>query len=135
MFYQIFLSPQVKRCTIITYKHGNYGLFYASPNDLMILYNKQINFNCFFKIIPSQSRFSLNSIVTQLVLNTLFAHPLTESHEGENFDLRRKFNKLQQGTPSLILAITDCFCGTESWPLYPPQPRGCLVNSYSTEPS
>ena len=22
MFYQIFLSPQVKRCAIITYKHG-----------------------------------------------------------------------------------------------------------------
>ena len=26
MFYQIFLSPQVKRCTIITYKHGIYEL-------------------------------------------------------------------------------------------------------------
>ena len=29
MFYQIFLSPQVKRWTIITYKHGIYEL----PND------------------------------------------------------------------------------------------------------
>ena len=26
MFYQIFLSPQVKRCAIITYKHGIYEL-------------------------------------------------------------------------------------------------------------
>ena len=26
MFYQIFLSPQVKRCPIITYKHGTYEL-------------------------------------------------------------------------------------------------------------
>ena len=26
MFYQIFLSPQVKRCAIITYKHGMYEL-------------------------------------------------------------------------------------------------------------
>ena len=26
MFYQIFLSPQVKRCAIITYKHGMYRL-------------------------------------------------------------------------------------------------------------
>ena len=26
MFYQIFLSPQVKRCVIITYKHGVYEL-------------------------------------------------------------------------------------------------------------
>ena len=24
-FYEIFLSPQMKRCTIITYKHGIYG--------------------------------------------------------------------------------------------------------------
>ena len=26
MFYRIFLSPQVKRCAIITYKHGIYKL-------------------------------------------------------------------------------------------------------------
>ena len=30
MFYQIFLSPQVKRCAIITYEHGICEL----PNDL-----------------------------------------------------------------------------------------------------
>ena len=30
MFYQILLSPQVKRCAIMTYKHGIYEL----PNDL-----------------------------------------------------------------------------------------------------
>ena len=29
MFYQIFFSPQVERCAIITYKHGIYEL----PND------------------------------------------------------------------------------------------------------
>ena len=32
MFYQIFLSPQVKQCAIITYKHGIYKL----PNDLRL---------------------------------------------------------------------------------------------------
>ena len=32
MFYQIFLSPQVKRLAIITYKHGIYEL----PNDLRL---------------------------------------------------------------------------------------------------
>ena len=58
-----------------------------------------------------------------------------QSQVGETFDLRRKSNKLPQGTPSLILATPDRFCGTENWPLYPPQPRGCLVNSYSTKPS
>ena len=33
-FYQIFLSPQVKRCTIITYKHDIYKLPHELPNDL-----------------------------------------------------------------------------------------------------
>ena len=36
MFYQIFLSPSVKRCTIITYKHGIYGLPHELPNDLRL---------------------------------------------------------------------------------------------------
>ena len=34
MFLQIFLSPQVKRCAIITYKHGMYDLHHELPNDL-----------------------------------------------------------------------------------------------------
>ena len=34
MFYQIFLSPQVKRCVIIIiYKHGKYELPHELPND------------------------------------------------------------------------------------------------------
>ena len=32
MFYKIFLSPQVKRCAIITYKNGMYEL----QNDLRL---------------------------------------------------------------------------------------------------
>ena len=32
MFYQIFLSPQVTRCVIITYKHGIYELSNELPN-------------------------------------------------------------------------------------------------------
>ena len=34
MFNQIFLSPQVKRWAIITYKHGIYDLPHELPNDL-----------------------------------------------------------------------------------------------------
>ena len=34
MFYQTFLSPQVKRCAIITNKHNIYELPYELPNDL-----------------------------------------------------------------------------------------------------
>ena len=34
MFYHIFLSPQVKQCAIITYKHGIFELPRKLPNDL-----------------------------------------------------------------------------------------------------
>ena len=34
MFYQTFLSPQVKRYAIITYKHNMYELPHELPNDL-----------------------------------------------------------------------------------------------------
>ena len=34
MFHQIFLSPQGKRCAIITYKHDIYELPHDLPNDL-----------------------------------------------------------------------------------------------------
>ena len=36
MFYQIILSPQVKWCAIITYKHGIYELPQELPNDLRL---------------------------------------------------------------------------------------------------
>ena len=36
MFYQIFLSPQVKQCTIITYEHGIYELPHELPNGLRL---------------------------------------------------------------------------------------------------
>ena len=43
MFYQIFLSPQVKRSTNISNKKGVYQLPHELPNDLkrMILWNKE----------------------------------------------------------------------------------------------
>ena len=44
MFYQIFLSPQVKRIVIINNKHGIYELPKELPNDLTlrILRKKEI---------------------------------------------------------------------------------------------
>ena len=36
MFYQIFLSPQVKQSAIITYKHDVYELPHELPNDLRL---------------------------------------------------------------------------------------------------
>ena len=36
MFYQIILSPQVKRCAIINYEHGTSELPHEFPNDLRL---------------------------------------------------------------------------------------------------
>ena len=36
MFYQIFLSPKVKRYVITTYKHGMCDLPHKLPNDLRL---------------------------------------------------------------------------------------------------
>ena len=36
MFHQIFLSPQMKRYAIITYKHGVYELPHEFSNDLRL---------------------------------------------------------------------------------------------------
>ena len=36
MFYQIFLSPQVKQSAIISNKHGMYELPHELPNNLQI---------------------------------------------------------------------------------------------------
>ena len=43
-----FISPQVKRCVIITYKHEIYKLSHENPNDLRcrILINKEITGKC-----------------------------------------------------------------------------------------
>ena len=45
MYYQIFFSTQVKRCVIITYKHGIYKHPHELPKDLKhgILGNKEIS--------------------------------------------------------------------------------------------
>ena len=39
MFYQIFFSPQMKRCAIITDKHGIYELPHKFSNDLKLIAN------------------------------------------------------------------------------------------------
>ena len=48
MFYQIFRLPEVKRCAIITHKHGVYELPNELPNDLRpgILRNEEISRKC-----------------------------------------------------------------------------------------
>ena len=48
MFYQIYVSPQVKEWTIISYKHGMYELPNELPNNLRlrILGNYKISGKC-----------------------------------------------------------------------------------------
>ena len=40
MFYQIFLSPQVKWSVINNNKHGTYELLHELPNDLIRKYQE-----------------------------------------------------------------------------------------------
>ena len=42
MFCQIFFSPQVKQCAIITYKHGVFVPAHECPNNLRLLENLEI---------------------------------------------------------------------------------------------
>ena len=48
MLYQTFLSTEVKRCAIITYKHGIYELPHELPNNfrLRILENSEKSGKC-----------------------------------------------------------------------------------------
>ena len=48
MFYQIFRLPEVKRCAIITHKHGVYELPHELPHDvrLGILRDEEISGKC-----------------------------------------------------------------------------------------
>ena len=55
MFYQIFLSPQVNWCAIITYKHGIYELPHELPSDLRPKKNTD-------KIFPVVRHFTLELV-------------------------------------------------------------------------
>ena len=47
MFHQIFLSPRVKQCAIISYKRGIFDLPHELPNEfrLRILGNQEVSGN------------------------------------------------------------------------------------------
>ena len=54
MFYQIFLSPQVKRWTIINYKHGIYELPHELLNDLRLRKVQSYGFFAKFKAMVNK---------------------------------------------------------------------------------
>ena len=51
MFYQVFLSPQVKQCVIISNKHGVYELLHELPHDSEGIFKEINNLN---SLIPAQ---------------------------------------------------------------------------------
>ena len=57
MFYQVFLSPEVKKCAVISNKHGIYELPHEFPDDLRlrILGNNERSGKCpnFKELYPS----------------------------------------------------------------------------------
>ena len=56
MFYQIYLSPQVKRWAIISYKHGIYELSHELPNDLRLRKLRDLRKLGNFKKVPKLHR-------------------------------------------------------------------------------
>ena len=67
MFYQIFLSPQVKRCAIITYKNGIYELPHELPHELpndlrLTKYEQSVTWNdSTVPSLPSQNKSFANT--------------------------------------------------------------------------
>ena len=101
MFYQIFFSPQVKWCAIITYKHGIYEL----PNGLRlrILGNKEKSGN-WLKFIEWQSS-------TQ------------SSHQKESFvNTRRKNFEKYDALPHTKTRASPRYSQTPCEPLSPETP-------------
>ena len=76
MFYQIFFSPQMKRCTIITYKLGIYEFPHELLNELRLT------------ILGNQERFAKSQ-------NFIELYPSAEpSCQNENFvNISKKFLK------------------------------------------
>ena len=70
MFYQIILSPQVKRCAIITYKHSIHELPHELPKDLRL--RKLGNIRNVSKPLPAKMKILLivakNSLKTEIKL-------------------------------------------------------------------
>ena len=69
MFYQTFFSPQVKRCSIITYQHGIYVFPHELPNNLFCAANNRKRKPIAF--CPMENRQGLISIRFQQSLNPL----------------------------------------------------------------
>ena len=79
MFYQIFLSLQVKRCAIITYKHGMYELPNELPNDLRlrILVNYEILGMCLNPVTSPENILNLNiSVQVPLLHSSIYIYCL-----------------------------------------------------------
>ena len=94
--------------------------FREFPSALInVLDNKQINFNCFFKLYLLGHECHLTLQQSNYILTTLFSNLSNRITKVNTFDLGRKFNKFSQVTPSLTIVTPDSLCDTENWPLYP----------------
>ena len=107
MFYQILLSPEVKRCAIITYKHGIYESPHALPKylRLRILGNYKILGNClnFIEWQPSAQ----SSCQNENFVNTSKNLP---ENSNQTFPIVRFFTwKLELFSNILRLIVSEKF--------------------------
>ena len=91
MFYQIFLSPQVKRWPIITYKHGIYELPQQLPNNLKLRISGNqeksatvwTRYNdCLVSSLPAKMKFLLTLAEKYWKTDTKLFDLCTISHES-----------------------------------------------------
>ena len=91
MFYQIFLSPQVKRSAVITYKNGLFELPRQLLNDLRFKRLGELETNPF--TLLGRCRILSFSLVSSLVLWSKYSNPFSRSIVGTfaEFLLKREF--------------------------------------------
>ena len=94
MFYQFFLSPQVKRCAIITYKHDIYEFPQELPNKkrFKILRNQEKSgkFRNFIELQPSvQASCQNENFVNTAIVVIIFWHPLIIQLTSESPKVKR----------------------------------------------
>ena len=94
MFYEFFLSPQVKRCAIITYKHDIYEFPHELPNKkrFKILRNQEISgkFLNFIELQPSvQASCQNENFVNTTIVAIIFWHPLIIQPTSESPKVKR----------------------------------------------
>ena len=126
-FRQIFRDLLITGCRFICFYelfHHRFFQFLNSfrfeefPSVLRSIYylidNKQINFNCFFGILPTKSRVSLKFVTNKLNISCFCLNLFHKITSANGIALRRHFDILSIWYTSPITVTPDSFCDPEN---------------------